>query len=247
MTNSEAPVAVPEVERPLYSPEAEHLRGSPLIRVYLREMVGLLKRTIDEIDLAFAALRPVPSDGHLEYIDTAVHDRLRSAVTAAAALRRFIQTPDRGKRESERKYRLREGRAQMLARMLDGLDIAEFLGAGVRNSLEHLEGELDKIAYELADPAVGTKTMILQDLIVSTQARVRPPAGIELRIIRQYVIEEKRYYNIDDSVDVQRLRDQAAIAYSALIARMASLGFKLPTDGYVVGTTIAIRKRKTEA
>lgn len=134
-----------------------------------------------------------------------------------ANIKKLITAPvEKPKKTSKRIFEMHVARAKALQDLVAGVALGELTKADVRNSLEHFDEHLDRLNSSLASGEKPPAPMVAYNMACSawevTTPRVYP--------IRLYISAEKKYYNMDQSVDLGKVHDQAV----AILTRLRESG-----------------------
>ena len=110
-----------------------------LLGLYRHELWYLASSIVERCRKVFEQTQP-PETGHYIKVAPEIHAEIFGILSQASGLKKLIRTPTVPlKDEPKRVYRLRRHRTDLLASLLEGLDLKELLQARVRNSIEHFD------------------------------------------------------------------------------------------------------------
>ena len=195
-----------------------------LFVLYLHELFMLAKAVRDGCDHVFAQTPP-PANGHYIKVDPDLHSTINGVLIDAANIKKLVHTGERRlTKESKKVFELRQERSRLLRLLLNGVELDEIVNTRVRNTLEHFDEYLDETNIALSSgrkpPApMAAYNMTFSDWDVTTP-RVFP--------LRLYVGSERKYYNMKYSIDLSRLRAQAAAVVDRLLSSEVMRGVPEP-------------------
>jgi hypothetical protein len=216
-TTKGPPTKVPKQPSSAVLAAAAALKESPLYAGYLAEMIVLLTRVGEDIDVAKSLLRPIPPGAHIISQNHEFHERMQAALLAAGSFMHFVTPVDLTKRRKPLDF-FRHERAVMLRDELQTVSLTELAAVDVRHRLEHVDEYLDRIAMRLPTGVAGRKTSFARNLIVNSRSDLERTNGQLQPVValRVYAVTEDRYHHLDASVHVETLRAQAAAARAVL-------------------------------
>lgn len=188
---------------------------SKFFHIYIHEVWRLATEIIVNCEYVFNEAK-VPDEGYSIQVSSNIHSHIIYVLINSANLKKMIFTlPNRGKDESKKQYEFRLERSNLLKQLFNGIDITEIKNNKVRNTLEHFDEYIDKenlkfSGCELDSGLRAAYNMTLSDWDVFFP-RVYP--------IRLYVANEKKFYNMNFSIDIGKIYEEA----KAIIDRMKSL------------------------
>lgn len=183
-----------------------------LFSLYVHELWWLANGIREKTGRIFSKAK-VPEQGYAIQVDPQLHSLIASALSDAANLKKLLVTPTaRLNGESGRQYRLRRGRAAVLNKMLEGLQLNELLNAKVRNTLEHFDEYLDEANLSISEAKNPPSPMAAYNMVLSSwdvfDPRVYP--------IRLYISSERKFYNMKWSVDLDAMHKEASLVAERL-------------------------------
>jgi hypothetical protein len=178
-----------------------------LLPIYLHELYSLAVAVLKNCDEVFSLAPVHPADGGFRIaVSPDLHAKIAAALLASSNFRKLVRTNQkRGKKESDERFKFRLERAAALAGLFEGLDLKTMLDAKVRNTLEHFDEYLDDFVRSVAAPSDTPRTIAVNVAFSADGAVAR--AIFPLRL---YVTSTHRFSNFDFSVDLNRLRAEAA-------------------------------------
>lgn len=187
-----------------------------LLGLYRHELWYLASSIVERCRKVFVQTQP-PETGHYIKVAPEIHAEIFGILSQAASLKKLVRTPTvKLKDESKRVYRLRRHRTDVLASLLDGLELKELLQARVRNSIEHFDEYLDKAIVQISGSSPAKHPWAAYNLVLSDRAIFNP----EPFPIRVYIASEKEFHNMDWSINIGRMHDEAG----HILARLRSAG-----------------------
>lgn len=186
-----------------------------LFSLYVHELWWLANGVKQKTEHLFAEAK-VPEEGNLIQVSPELHSLIASVLSDAANLKKLLVTPSsRLNGESGRQFRLRRGRAQALAKLLEGVVLNELLNAKVRNTLEHFDEYLDEANLAVTEAKTPPSPMAAYNMVLSRWDVFNP----RVYPIRVYISEERKFYNMKWSVDLGAMNTEA----NAVVERLARL------------------------
>jgi hypothetical protein len=196
--------------------EIELLRSSPILLIYLSEMVQLLDLACQELDAARALVAANPPRGEIMPVALPeFHYRVQAALMALGSFIHFIKVPDPATRKARTRDFMRAGRAKLLMRCMHGADISEIEKVEVRHRLEHVDDYLDQVALRLPAPGdASERTWVAQNLILTDPEHLLrlDPSFKGFVGLRVYYSSSDTYHQLGSSIYLGRLRVQAGSA-----------------------------------
>ena len=135
-----------------------------------------------------------------------LHRNIQSILTSAANIKKLIVTPSsKNKGENKKQFNLRKYRAQMLKDLTKDVTLKEILNHKVRNTLEHFDEYIDAAIVSLSSDEPPSPWAAF-NMVVSSKDVFRP----EIYPIKYYVANEKTFYNIKWSINIEELHNEAS-------------------------------------
>lgn len=158
-------------------------------------------------------------DGYI-HVDPEVHGQIASLLAEAANIKKLLTVPHRPSfRETKDEFAFRVERAKLLNASLGEPPLFETSSVEARNSVEHFDQYLDRANLALTTGASPKPGMALYNMVLSSW-NVFDKKAFPLKL---YVADERRYYNLEWSADLNALYAEAV----DLVARVRGLaGFK---------------------
>ena len=142
-----------------------------------------------------------------------LHAKIAAALLASSNFRKLVRTnQQRGKKESEERFNVRLERAAALAGLFDGLDLKTMLDGKLRNTLEHFDEYLDDLVRSVTAPSEMPRTIAV-NIAFSADGAI----ASAIFPVRLYVTSTCRFSNFDFSIDLKRLRAEAASVIECLL------------------------------
>jgi hypothetical protein len=131
---------------------------------------------------------------------------------------------------SNKKKKLHGDRAKYLQRLLQPLNIKEILNKKVRNTIEHFGEYLDKVNKKHTLFIAPRRYAVAFNLVISHWKRIddpefpfplyqTPQLAFSLYPVRVYVSSERTFYNMDWSIDLAALNEEAVCIKEHLISQ----------------------------
>ena len=217
---------------------------SKLARLYLGEIYCLSHKMRERLSELFRQLPPSKKIVSAE--TSAVFDLIYSALASASQIKEmFNENPSpfptrartkeqKARQAAKRKHfhKLHKERAQYIRSQLGELTLSEIGNKSVRNSIEHIPQYMDLANEEHTFHKCKGKYAVAFNLIVYSWVPVTDStypkglyqaAGVPVPILplRVYAIRERKFYNLDRSVDLKALHDEAGAIMKALRPRFS--------------------------
>jgi len=184
-----------------------------LFSLYVYELWWLANGVKQKTEHLFAETK-FPDEENIIQVSPELHSIIASTLSDAANLKKLLVTKEyQLKGESGRQFRLRLGRTQALANLLEGVALNELLNAKVRNTLEHFDEYLDEANLAVTEAKKPPSPMAAYNMILSHWDVFNP----RMYPIRVYISEERKFYNMKWSVDLGAMNTEA----KAVIERLA--------------------------
>jgi hypothetical protein len=174
------------------------IQRSPLSNVYISELYWLAKQVEEDTTRIFddAAPPPQPGQGYIR-VDHALHGRILTVLLAAARIRALLRPRDM--KDSRVQREMLAHRTAALGQVLDGIDLAPVLDSVARNSIEHFDEYMDKVAIQSYQGVISRPTLFAVDMALSTRSSLaqfnvggeRPTTYF----IRAYIADERVFSN----------------------------------------------------
>lgn len=210
-------------------------KSSALTYIIFRELIFLTANITSKAEKIFSETTTSSPVGGWMKVDHEVHALISSLISDAACLKKLISTPKERKRnESASAYRFRMKRRAYFETALKGIDVSEIVNSKVRNSLEHFDEYLDKAnAFLTIDNGENYK-FALYNIICSGWGVFNFDESFrgEKYPIRIYVAPERRFYNFDYSIDIDKIYSEAKHIQSIMLASEGMSGADQPV-GYI--------------
>lgn len=177
-----------------------------LFSLYIHELWWLANGICKKTERLFTEAK-IPDDGYVIQVSPDLHSLIASVLSEAANLKKLLVTPSaKLNGESGRQYRLRRARSAALNQVLDGIHLSELLNAKVRNTLEHFDEYLDEANLKLSEAKNPPSPMAAYNMILSHWEAFDP----RVYPIRLYISEERKFYNMKWSVDLDAMNKEAS-------------------------------------
>jgi hypothetical protein len=212
------------------------IQRSPFFGVYVSEMYWLAKYVEQETDKIFSETPPSPKPGQ-EYIhvDHTLHNRIQSVLLAAARTRSLILNRDRDGSRNQKEVLVR--RTAVLQKLVEGIDLSPVLNGAARNSIEHFDEYIDRVAIKSYKGDITRPTLFPVNLVLSTRRCLEQfnvgGARPTIYFIRAYIADERVFSNCGRELPLGPLRECG----SAIRKRLEPL---LPTQSEQGGSILVI-------
>lgn len=141
----------------------------------------------------------------------------------AAKIRALLVDRRKNSHQNAAAYAFQRRRMAALRRVVDGIEIEAISLAGARHSLEHFDERLDGASRAMLEGRSPDYLNVIFNLVVSRQEAIPAFRGgspsAKIVPLRVYFAHERLLVNLDDEVDIGRLRSECA----ALRDRLAPL------------------------
>lgn len=189
-----------------------------LFTLYIHELWWLANGVKQKTEHLFAETK-FPDEGNIIQVSPELHSIIASTLSDAANLKKLLVTKESQlSGESGRQFRLRLGRTQALAKLLEGIALNELLNAKVRNTLEHFDEYLDEANLAVTEAKKPPSPMAAYNMILSRWDVFNP----RVYPIRVYISEERKFYNMKWSVDLGAMNTEAKAVIERLTQFMGS-------------------------
>jgi hypothetical protein len=185
------------------------IQNSPIAGLYLSELHVIADAVVRDTETVFERARISEGDSGYIQIDHELSGMLVDAVTNAARIASLLVARPRDGSETAVTYELRRRRAAWLQEeILQGIQLDVVLGKEVRNTLEHFDEYVDKLARQAVKKQIATPILAPVDFLVSHQRAFDPllqRSGGILRPLRGYYADERLFVNAGREVNVDAL------------------------------------------
>ncbi len=186
------------------------IRRSPVAGVYLTELHRLATDIVVSLEAALAAV-PVPQPGSgLITVNHEVHRHILNALGAGARLKGLCFDRSKGYKQTDLEHKILLRRAAWVRELLVGIDLAPLKEAQVRNTLEHFDEYVDRLALEAYEGDISMPALVPVDMALSSRNLLSQFAiGNEeptMYWVRIYISDEKCFINCGHEVRVEPLR-----------------------------------------
>ncbi len=190
---------------------------SEFMQIYLHEMYSLCEGINRECKEIFREAT-VPFGHNLLSVSPILHSRIYSVLIYAANLKKLaFPTRHRKKNEGTGTYKLRNQRADLFEEILNELPIKEIKNSKVRNTLEHFDEYLDESNVKLDKKHNKEKLKDKHGFAAYNMAFSRwETFDRKVYPIRLYIAEEKKFYNLDWSIDIGKIDNEAKLILERL-------------------------------
>ena len=179
-----------------------------LVIIYLHELYYLCDSILRETTNIFEGAT-IPSEGYMVQVSPVLHSRINSVLLYSANIRKLITTEEKkGKKESRKKYEIRQQRKELFDDLLKDINLKEITNSKVRNTLEHFEEYLDDLNLKLEKPNSEIKKdypAAAYNMTFSEWQVFRP----DVYPIRLYISKEQTFYNFNWSIDLGEIAKEA--------------------------------------
>lgn len=184
--------------------------------VYTRELATLAFLIVSDCETLFSQLR-VEDGGGIPQSDTRAFTLLYHILSNAAKIQELVSFTKHGNQKGKAFHELR---AKALRSVLGSVKLKEILNKKVRNTVEHFAEYLDEMSIVHSEQRTGPKYLAAFDFVVSS---MKPASCPELPFtlyeipgffaliypIRVYVVRERKFYNMDWSICIDSVCEEA--------------------------------------
>ena len=182
--------------------------STELKSVYLHELYYLCESILRETSEIFKEAA-IPKKGYMIQVSPVLHSRINSVLLYSANLKKLITTHEqKGKKESRKKFNLRQQRKKLFDELLEGIELKEIFNNQVRNRIEHFDEHLDDLNLKLNEPKSKIKNnypAAAYNMTFSEWKLMQP----DVYPIRLYISKEKTFYNFDSSINIGKIEEEA--------------------------------------
>ena len=192
---------------------------SPFLAIYVHELWGKAIFIVKTCEAIFAQC-PVPSrDGYIK-VAPEVHGQIAAVLAEAANIKKLLFAPQQPSyKETKEQFAFRVKRVKLLNASLSEPPLSEISSVEARNSVEHFDQYLDRSNLALTTGASPAPGMALYNMVLSSWG-IFDKKAFPLKL---YVADERRYYNLEWSADLNALHAEA-VDLGARVRKLA--GFK---------------------
>ncbi|BED28499.1 TPA: hypothetical protein IBL02_004379 [Escherichia coli] len=149
---------------------------------------------------------PLPDAGYYFKIDYNIHILINSILSDAANVKKLIAVPkNKTREESPEQFRLHIERSNYLQQKIKDIEIKEINSVRVRNTLQHFDEYLDQLNIDVTAGKMKGHDIAVYNFVISHWKAINPrPYPIRL-----YVCEEKTYYNMKASINLEKVYNEA--------------------------------------
>ncbi len=191
--------------------DPKSVSGNILFPIYLHELIWLTESIIENCECVFKEAL-IPEKGYFIQVDPKLHSKINDILISSANIAKLITGQARKKSETDSLFKCRKFRADTIKELLIDIDLTEITNKQVRNSIEHFEEYLDKM---LLKNIKGQKPhdIIAYNMTIS-HWEVTEPKAYPMRL---YVASEKKFYNMNYVIDIQKLYQEAIEIHTRII------------------------------
>jgi hypothetical protein len=179
--------------------------------IYLNELYWLLSNIKSKCEELFQKAK-VPEKGYVIQVDMQVHSIIKSIVSDSSQVSYLIEPRSPAKNEMEQKYVFRKERGEFLKNIFKDIEIKEMTDRKLRDSIEHFDERLDNLVHTIAKKS-RTKSRTLAYNIVLSEKSALQPFPLPIRV---YISAEKKFYNMNWSIDLGKIYDECTHMLSAI-------------------------------
>ncbi|WP_114326863.1 hypothetical protein [Candidatus Colwellia aromaticivorans] len=186
---------------------------SRLFGYYEYELICLAKNIISACERLFQ-LAPVSTNHTYEKCSNEAHFQINALLSEAAKIKKLVSpniSPDANL--AVRKNKIKKDREAYFSTMLNQINLTEILKPKIRNTLEHFDEYLDEANIKLSTPENIQHDMAFSNLIISDWKHM---PNKKVYPIRMYIANEKRFYNMKWSVDINKVYEESKAIQSYL-------------------------------
>lgn len=175
--------------------------------VYKQELWWLTTSIIQDCEAVFEASYPPDNENECYIrVDYPLLAKINNILSESASLKKLISVPkNKSKNESARQFNLHVARANYLQGILKKVNIQEISSARLRNTLQHFDEYLDAACIKAEDGDLKKYEQAVYNMVLSDW-RAFTPKPYPLRL---YVCSERKYYNMDVSIDLSKIHSEA--------------------------------------
>lgn len=178
-----------------------------LVGVYLHELYYLCESILRETTEIFKE-ENIPSEGYVIQVSPVLHSRINSVLLYSSNIKKLITTNEqKGKKESRKKYDIRQQRKELFDELLEGIKIKEISKSKVRNTIEHFDQYLDDLNLKLDEPKSKLKNKYPAAAYNMTfsEWKVMQP---DVYPIRLYISKQRTFYNFDWFINIGEIASE---------------------------------------
>ena len=194
--------------------------GSKLMSIYTQELYFLCHQ-IETKSISLFSEFPITSNEVYQSTKIEGLDLIYSILSFASKVKEMT---------SPGKSNFNKDRATYINNILNGLNLSELLNKSVRNTVEHFSEYLDKAnklhtlfnsshRYSVAFNLIISNWTPLKQNYFPFQLYNTPLLPLPLYPVRIYISSEKRFYNMDKSIDLATLCNDAISVKNHMIAQ----------------------------
>jgi hypothetical protein len=191
-------------------------KKEPRWEIYFEELYLQASVTVKACDELFTLYPPVPDKTVVGGGD-GVHLLAARAMNAAVNISKLLTTQKRKDyRGSPKVYAIHQERVKRLLAELSDIPLNELKARKARNSIEHIDENLDELNSKIED---GEVNGVVHNMCMS---RLGAVVGWDHHV-RLYIGNEKAYYNCGTRIDLAKVREECAAILQRLDERMPGI------------------------
>lgn len=185
------------------------------------------KIILDRVEAKIQRLEP--GENYVD-VDPIVHREAGNIVLAASNIRKMI-FPDSNRKKGEalKAYQFRTERGNILQDLLVGLSLSEIHNRKVRNSLEHIDTDLDDRLKKFREKSNDRPSMALHNIILNSRSWIRNFSSAAH--FRTYIADEHIFNVLGEEINLQTINDEVQQISQRV---KAHLGDKLMEGMFIV-------------
>lgn len=147
-----------------------------------------------------------PDNGYAIYNLPEITELVLGILSNAANIKKLMTPSQRKNKEPAWTYTFRVERSNMIKEFVSDLDISEIMNSSVRNSLEHFDEYLDEFSINFMKGAIQESAPYITFNMAISELNTFQPHAYP---IRQYCVKEKTYYNMNKSINIGKVLNEA--------------------------------------
>ncbi|HIE8816524.1 TPA: hypothetical protein ACXP3B_003888 [Klebsiella pneumoniae] len=150
-----------------------------------------------------------------------ITDLVLGILSNAANIKKLMSPSPRKNKEPAWSYTFRVDRSNMIKEFVSDLDISEIMNSTVRNSLEHFDEYLDEFSTNFMKGTIQERNPYITFNMAISELNTFQPHAYP---VRQYCVKEKTYYNMDKSINIGKVFNEAVRIHQRCMDLKQGLG-----------------------